>query len=101
MPKVIVTAEVLEEISQHVLLGRLYKLRINKYKTGANKGKIYAEYSVNDKPVVDHNTANARTSASSFLNKAAHHMREGTLRNLTMKKKDLVTEEYTHMMELN
>lgn len=100
MPKVIVTPEVLEAISQHVLMGRLFKLKINRYKSGQNKGKLYAEYSVNDNPVVDQETVHRRTSASSFLNKAAHYMRQGSLVDIVMHKKDTKTEEYMHRMEL-
>ena len=100
MPKVIVTPEVLNEISRDVLLGRVKKLKIARYKTGAKAGQLYAEYSLKDgSPAVFESSA-TRTSASSFLNKASYHLREGQLRDLVMNKKDPDKEEYTHRMEL-
>lgn len=100
MPKTIVTPEILEEISRHVLLGNVKKLKVARYKTGAKAGQLYAEYSVKENAGVNFNSSAARTSASSFLNKAAHHLREGELRDIVIHKRDANLEEYTHRMEL-
>lgn len=100
MPKVIVTPEVLEEVSRYVLFGRINKLKIARYKSGANKGRLYAEYSIRDESQSPPESASNRTSASSFLNKAAYHLREGSIKDISMQKKDINSDEYTHCMEL-
>lgn len=100
MPKVIVTPEVLDEISRHVLLGEVKKLKIARYKTGAKAGQLYAEYSLKENPPVMFESSTARTSASSFLNRASYHLRQQQLRDIVMHKKDADKEEYTHRMEL-
>lgn len=100
MPKVIVTPEVLEEIGRHVLLGHVKKLKVARYKTGAKAGQLYAEYSLKETHSVISNSSAARTSASSFLNKAAHYLRKNQLRDVIIQKKDANLEEYTHRMEL-
>lgn len=100
MPKVIVTPDTLEEIARHVLLGKVKKLKVARYKTGVKAGQLYAEYSLKEDSLVVANSSAARTSASSFLNKAAQHLRKGQLRDIIMYKRDANTEEYTHRMEL-
>lgn len=100
MPKSIVTPDVLEEIARHILLGKVKKLKVARYKTGAKAGQLYAEYSLKETSGVVFDSSKARTSASSFLNKAAHHLRAGELRDVIIYKRDADKEEYTHRMEL-
>jgi hypothetical protein len=99
MPKVEATVDTLVEISNLVYMGQLKNLKINRYKTGANAGKLFAEYSKKDRIVAfDTSTVNKRVVVSDMLKKAAKALAEGKHIELNVHKRDAAKELYTHML---
>lgn len=100
MPKVEATTPVLIELSQHVYMGQLKTLKISRYKTGANAGKLFAEYSLKDKAFFDHDTLVKRTTVSDMLKKAAKALAANQQIELSIQKRNPEKEEYNHMLSV-
>ena len=97
MPKVILTSELLKELSAHAGMGRINKLKIARYKTGANAGKLFAEYSLKTESLAT-DTESARKSIARFLRNASDVMRDGQLKEIfVLKTGD--KETYVHSFE--
>ena len=101
MPKVILTPEVLKELSGDVKNGRMNKLKISRYKSGAKAGQLFAEYSLRTTVNSDPTTANKRMSVAQFLDKAAGVMASGELKEVYVLKVEADGENYVHSMAVN
>lgn len=98
VPKLEVTTELLIDLSNHVYMGRIKNLKVLRYKTGANAGRLFAEYSLNDESMFEHYTLNKRSLVSNLLKKAAYAMNEGKDIQLFIHKRSATKEEYSHML---
>ena len=101
MPKVILTPEVLLELSGQVKNGQMKKLKVARYKSGANAGQLFAEYSLRTTVNTDASSFSSRMSAAQFLQKAAGVMADGKLKEVYILKSDSEKESYVHSMALN
>lgn len=98
MPKLEATAELLEELSQHVYMGRIKTLKVLRYKSGANAGKLFAEYSLKDEPVFEHHTVEKRSLVSDVLKRASNALKDGRKIEMLVHKRSQTNEEYSHML---
>lgn len=101
MPKVILTPEVLKDLSGKVKDGRMNKLKISRYKSGAKAGQLFAEYSLLTSMNEDKTTHTKRMSAAQFLDKAAGVMASGNLKEVYFLKLNAGSDDYVHSMTLN
>ncbi len=101
MPKVILTPEVLLELSGQVKNGQMKKLKVARYKSGAKAGQLFAEYSLRTTANNDPSRFTSRMSAAQFLQKAAGVMSSGELKEIYVLKADADDEVYVHSMAVN
>ena len=99
MPKVSLTPEVLKELSAHAGMGRVNKLKIARYKSGVNAGKLFAEYSLKTDNNLTASTEADRKNIARFLRNASDVMRDGQLKEIFVLKKDEDKEIYVHSFE--
>lgn len=100
MPKLEVTAEVLNTVANHVYKGEVKNLSIKRYKSGKNAGKIFAEYSLNENTMFTHANLAKRQQVSNLIRKAAEALSVGKRIELLVQKQSATEEIYTHRLEI-
>ena len=100
MPRTEATVESLIAVANHVYKGELRTLRIRRYKTGQNAGKLFVEYSINDNAMFTHDTLERRQRVSSLITKAAKALENGQRIELNVSKTSTIREEYKHSLEI-
>ena len=100
MQKLEATTEVLVELANHVYMGEVKNLKVIRYKSGANAGKLFAEYSLKTESMFDHHTVSKRSVVSNMLKRAAIALSEGKDIELSIHKRNAEREEYTHMLSV-
>lgn len=101
MPKVEATIDVLVDIANHVYMGQLRSLHIRRYKTGANAGKLFAEYSLKD-PSTKFNQVDMqeRGVVSKLINQAALAISKGKTVELYVLKRSPAQERYNRSLRI-
>lgn len=87
MPKLEATSDVLFQIADDVYMGRIRTLHIRRYKSGVNKGKLFAEYTLKDDVVpFDNTTLKKRALICNVIKKGAYALRDGKEIDIKVKK---------------
>lgn len=100
MPVIEATSDVLVEISKHIYAGEIKNLKISRYKTGANAGKLFATYSLKDTTVFDHSTLDKRSNISNIVRKAAIALSQGKQIEFSILKRESDKEDYNRMLSI-
>lgn len=101
LPKVEARIEALLTIADHVHKGQIKNLVIKRYKSGTNKGKLFAEYSLKEPfSVPGMETATKRQDVAILIRRAATALSENKEVTLLVTKLDAEKEEYTHRLEI-
>lgn len=101
MPKIEVSSDVLVEISERIYAGEVKNLKITRYKSGTNAGRLFAEYSLKEsRETFDHSTLDKRSNISNLLRKAAIALMDGHHIELSIFKRDSEAEDYNRTLSI-